>query len=174
MIIVPAPYRVRPLCESDLDALQLIDQRAFPTPTSRATFEYELNENKLAQYHALLEGEMLIGYAGYWVIGDEMHISTIATDLAWRGRGLGELLLLNMLTIAQQCPVNLVTLEVRENNAVAQSLYQKYQFEVAGRRKKYYRDTGEDALLMTRTPLDAPYRNFLEQARIALFARLLG
>lgn len=158
--------------DADLDAVLEIDQRAFPTPTPRSTFTYELSENRLAHYHALLCGETLVGYAGYWVIGDEMHISTIAVHPERRGKGLGELLLLNMLMISQQCPVTMVTLEVRENNSVAQLLYTKYRFDVVGRRKSYYRDTGEDAVLMTRAPLDAPYQNFLQSAAAALFERL--
>jgi ribosomal-protein-alanine N-acetyltransferase len=157
----------------DLDAVLAIDQKAFPTPTKRSLMIHELTENRLAEYHVLLEQETIIGYDGFWMMGDEMHISTIAVDSAQRGKGLGELLLLNMLYIAQQNPFNMATLEVRESNQVAQALYTKYQFEIVGKRKRYYRDTGEDALLMTREPLDAPYRNFLERARITLFSRLL-
>lgn len=158
--------------DSDLEAVLDIDRRAFPTPTPHSTFIYELNENKLAHYHVLTRCETVLGYAGYWLMGDEMHISTLAIHPERRGGGLGELLLLNMLTIAQQNPVTMVTLEVRESNSVAQTLYTKYRFDVVGRRKRYYRDTGEDALLMTRTPLDAPYWNFLERAAATLFARM--
>ncbi|HUM68495.1 MAG TPA: ribosomal protein S18-alanine N-acetyltransferase, partial [Chloroflexota bacterium] len=116
----------------------------------------------------------VIGYAGYWLIGDEVHISTVAMHPEWRGKGLGELLLLNMLALAYAHPANIVTLEVRHTNLSAQQLYLKYQFEIVGRRRRYYRDTGEDALIMTAPPLDARYYQFLESQREQLFWRLTG
>ena len=155
------------------DVLQ-IDKHSFPTPAKPEIFRYELEENKMAEYHCLFEGDKIVGYDGFWVIGDEIHISTIAVHPGWRGKGLGELLLQNTLFIAQKNPITMVTLEVREGNKTAQSLYKKYQFQEVGVRKKYYRDTQEDAVLMTLSPLDAPYSNFLKQANLLLFTRLVG
>ena len=91
----------------------------------------------------------VVGYGGFWFILDEAHISTIAVDPDWRGRRVGEGLFVAMLEQAIDLGAITATLEVRVTNTRAQGLYRKYHFEVVGRRKHYYRDNGEDALLMT-------------------------
>ena len=91
----------------------------------------------------------VVGYGGFWFIVDEAHISTIAVHPDWRGQGVGESMLVNMLEQALDLGALTATLEVRVTNAPAQALYRKYEFEQTGRRKRYYRDNGEDALLMT-------------------------
>ena len=91
----------------------------------------------------------VVGYGGFWFIVDEAHISTIAVHPDWRGQGVGEILFVNMLEQALDLGALTATLEVRVTNAAAQALYRKYEFEQTGRRKRYYRDNGEDALLMT-------------------------
>ena len=106
-----------------------------------------------------------IGYAGFWYIIDEAHVSTIAVHPDWRGHGVGEALFVHLLETALDLGALTATLEVRVSNERAQGLYRKYAFEVVGRRKRYYRDNGEDALLMT-AELPAGYR---EQMR-RLFA----
>lgn len=174
MLTPPPPYHLRPMTMADLTAVAAIDRLSFPTPARPGLFEHEIAGNTLAYYQVLGADTQVIGYAGYWLIGDEVHISTIAVHPDWRGRGLGELLLLNMLTLAYAHPANIVTLEVRHTNTAAQQLYHKYQFEIAGRRRRYYRDTGEDALIMTAPPLDARYYQFLERQKEPLFRRLVG
>lgn len=176
MLQPPSPFALRPLQLADIDAMLPIEQHSFPTPVKASTYVYELTENRLAHYQALTAGDRLIGYAGYWLIADEAHVSIIAVDPGWRGRGLGELLLLNVIAQARAAGAALVTLEVRENNITAQQLYAKCRFEVVGRRRRYYRDTGEDAILMT-LPLDdntAVVDALLFDGREALFARLAG
>jgi ribosomal-protein-alanine N-acetyltransferase len=158
----------------DLTAVYAIDALSFPRPARQGLFEHEVEGNDLAYYQVLTEANVLIGYAGYWLIGDEVHVSTIAVDPAWRGRHLGELLLLNLLLLAYEHPANTVTLEVRRSNTAAQQLYLKYCFEEVGERRRYYRDTGEDALIMTMPTLDAAYYQFLEAQREKLLARLCG
>jgi ribosomal-protein-alanine N-acetyltransferase len=85
---------------------------------------------------------------------DEAHISTIAVHPRWRGRGLGEMALVAMIDAAILRGAAEVTLEVRVSNEVAQSLYRKYAFAQVGRRKGYYQDNGEDALIMTTPRVD--------------------
>ena len=178
MLQPPSPLHLRPLQLSDLAAVVAIEQQSFPTPAKERTYRYELNENKLAHYQALTlrragETEQLIGYAGYWLIADEVHISTIAVDPRWRGHGLGELILINIIYLVYEHEAALVTLEVRESNQIAQELYLKYEFEKVGRRRRYYKDTGEDALLMTvHLQSNEPYRRFLAQKEEQLYARL--
>ncbi len=174
MLTPPPPYHLRPMTMADLTAVAAIDRLSFPTPARPGLYEHELSGNTLAHYQILLTGEETIGYAGFWLIGDEVHISTIAVHPDWRGQGLGELLLLNMLILAYAHPTNIVTLEVRQSNTSAQQLYLKYRFEMVGRRRRYYRDTGEDALIMTAPPPDALFYQFLEHKKEQLFRRLAG
>ena len=173
MLHPPAPFRLRSMTAADLTAVRSIDRRSFPTPARRGLFEYELAQNDIAHYQVLTAGDDgVVGFAGCWIIGDEVHVSTIAVDPDWRGKGLGELLLLNLLHLAGRKPVTMVTLEVRTSNQTAQNLYAKYHFEVVGRRRRYYKDTGEDALIMTVQALNASYSCFVQQQAEKLFARL--
>jgi len=91
----------------------------------------------------------VLAYSGFWVFLDEAHISTIAVRPEYRRRGLGELLIVTMIEDARGLRCRHMTLEVRASNVGAQKLYQKFGFEFVGRRKGYYTDNWEDALLMT-------------------------
>ncbi|MCI0396047.1 MAG: ribosomal protein S18-alanine N-acetyltransferase [Chloroflexi bacterium] len=176
MLKPPPPYRLRAMQLSDIEPVMAIERTAFVTPWSAGAYQRELTKNQLAHYQVLTvqQGDRptrVIGYAGYWVLADEVHISTIAVENAWRGRGLGELLLLNMLFLAFDEAAQMATLEVRKDNVVAQALYRKYGFEVVGERRHYYKDRS-DALIMTVAPLEAAYRAFLREKREALWQRL--
>ena len=93
------------------------------------------------------ERDRIAGYMGLRFQGTEAHLSTIAVHPDWRGKGLGELLLLTAMEEALQLRSSAVTLEVRASNWVAQRLYRKYGFQFTGTHRGYYRD-GEDAWLM--------------------------
>ncbi len=89
-----------------------------------------------------------------------------------RGKHLGELLLLNMMFLVYEHPASLVTLEVRHSNIAAQQLNAKYDFAVVGNRSRYYKDTGENAILMTMTPLNGRYHQFLIAPKNTLLNQL--
>ncbi len=91
----------------------------------------------------------IVGIAGFWVMVDEAHITTIAVRKDCRRQGIGERLLISVIDMAAQMNAKVVTLEVRVSNAPAQALYEKYGFQRVGLRRAYYSDNGEDALLMT-------------------------
>ncbi len=93
--------------------------------------------------------EYIIGIAGFWVMVDEAHITTIAVRNAYRRQGMGERLLIAVTEMAAELKANVVTLEVRASNKQAQALYDKYGFQIVGTRRAYYTDNGEDAVLMT-------------------------
>ena len=104
---------------------------------------------------------------------DQAHIVAIAVREAYRGLGLGELLLAEAVDLAMENHQESVTLEVRKSNLVAQGLYEKYRFLKVGVRKRYYSDNHEDAIIMTTPPIqDDPYREHLEYLRDALAAPL--
>ncbi len=169
------PFRLRPMRLEDLDAIMAIEGNSFPTPWPRSGYEHELTRNEHAHYQVLLgPEEQIIGYGGQWLVAGEGHISIMAVDPAWRGHGLGELLLSTLVQQAEEAGAERVLLEVRVGNLTAQALYQKYQFVEVGRRPNYYRDTGEDALLMTLELDRAGVRQALRQNRAALRARLIA
>jgi ribosomal-protein-alanine N-acetyltransferase len=100
--------------------------------------------------------QSLAGYAGLWLMIDEAHITTIAVRPEFRGRGLGELLLIALTEIALDINAKWLTLEVRVTNSVAQTLYRKYGFKPAGVRQRYYSDNHEDALIMWTDEIQSP------------------
>ena len=90
----------------------------------------------------------LAGFVAARVVGDELRINNIAVRHAWRRRGLGTALLGAAIARGQQMSANTCWLEVRAGNLKAQALYARHGFEIVGRRKNYYREPPEDALLM--------------------------
>lgn len=131
-----------------IDSVLIIDTLCFPTPWSRESFQKEIENNKFARYIIAKKGEVVIGYAGMWLILDEGHITNIAVHPEYRGIGTGKLLLEALIEICKIESVNSITLEVRKSNLVAQSLYKKYGFVEEGIRKEYYGDNREDAIIM--------------------------
>jgi len=179
MLTAP-PFFCRYIQLDDTSEVLAVDALSFPTPMKETMLHYELVENKLAHYQVLVQtisaapmgNERIVGFAGYWLMGDEVHVSTIAVHPEQRGKHLGEFLLLNMLFLAYAHPACLITLEVRQSNIVAQALYAKYDFAVVGERVRYYKDTGENAALMTAEPLNGRYHQFLIAQKNILLAQL--
>jgi [ribosomal protein S18]-alanine N-acetyltransferase len=102
------------------------------------------------------EDRRLVAFLGLWFLLEECHIVTVAVRQAYRGRGLGELLVITSVELATRNNLELLTLECRVSNTVAQKLYDKYGFAIVGRRKRYYSDNNEDALIMTTPPIQTP------------------
>jgi ribosomal-protein-alanine N-acetyltransferase len=92
----------------------------------------------------------LIGLGCYWSILEEAHITILAVHPDYQHQGLGQLLLYALLRDAKRRRLEWATLEVKPSNQAALSLYQKFGFIEAGRRRRYYKDTGEDALILWR------------------------
>ena len=115
----------------------------------------------------------LVGYAGLWLMVDEAHVTTIGVNPEYRGQGVGELLFLGLVDISREMKAERMTLEVRVSNASAQALYRKYGLEVAGMRKRYYSDNGEDAYIMWSEPIASPqFEERIARLREELAARL--
>lgn len=162
------PLHARWMQVDDIERVMPIENAAFPAPWPASAYRYELTRNKLSSYLVLqpqtqspLRHRQILAYGGFWVILDEGHISTIAVHPEWRGHGLGEWMLVALIDAAILRGAEELTLEVRVSNYVAQSLYRKYAFAEVGRRKRYYHDNNEDALIMT-TPRVSD-RTFAEQ-----------
>ncbi len=138
---------VREMTSQDIDKILIIEAASFNTPWSRQAFENEMLNN-LGHYFVAQQDDAVIGYAGFWQIFDEAHITNIAILPDCRGMGLGRQLVAEVIEQARLLGVNFVTLEVRPSNEAALSLYRSFGFEVKGKRPRYYYDTGEDALIM--------------------------
>ncbi len=132
----------------DLDEVLGIERASFSMPWSRGAFLYEMQQNRVARCWVMREDDHTIGYLCLWEIADELHITNIAVHPRSRRQGVGRLLLRGVLEDARERRLRLVVLEVRPSNAEARSLYEGFGFRVIGRRRGYYYDTGEDALVM--------------------------
>jgi ribosomal-protein-alanine N-acetyltransferase len=143
---------IRRMTLDDLTAVMHIDGLSLPTPWSENNFRHELIKNP-ASHLLVAEGSAkdaeILGFIGFWMLVDEAHISTIAVHPNHRRRGIAELLLHAAIQTALPLGAALMTLEVRPTNSAAINLYTKHGFQIVGRRKRYYRDNQEDALLMT-------------------------
>lgn len=144
---------IRRMHIGDMDEVMEVEQASFITPWSRVAFEGEITDNDLACYLVLVDGVRVVGYAGMWIIIDEAHITNVALLPEYRGRGLGEKLMIALMAEARGRGAKSITLEVRASNSPAKRLYAKLGFICCGVRRQYYTDTKEDALIMWREGL---------------------
>jgi len=138
---------VAPMAPADLDEVLVIERHSFPSAWSRGSYERELR-NRSSYYFAARHEDRLVGYIGMWVMVDEAHITTLAVHPGCRRRGLGSHLLRLLIEHARQRGVGRVTLEVREQNLAAISMYRTFGFQQTGVLQGYYGDTGENGLVM--------------------------
>jgi ribosomal-protein-alanine N-acetyltransferase len=144
----PQPVTIRSLGYSDLPQVIAIERRAFPTPWSLAMFVLELSKPS-GICLAAIEERRIVGYLICSRYADVWHLMNIAIDPPARRRGFATALLEEM--IARAGSDASYTLEVRPSNIHAIALYERFGFRSAGTRRRYYQDTGEDALIMWRT-----------------------
>ncbi|HEY7873521.1 MAG TPA: ribosomal protein S18-alanine N-acetyltransferase [Actinomycetota bacterium] len=125
-----------------------IESRVYPRPWSTSLFLSELAQRATRTYLvARLDGEV-VGYVGMMYTANEAHVTNIAVDPSYHGRKIGTRLLLTVVTEAIARGAEIISLEVRVSNLVAQNMYVKFGFSVAGTRKGYYIETNEDAYVM--------------------------
>jgi ribosomal-protein-alanine N-acetyltransferase len=145
----------------DLPAVMEIEEVSFPSPWSIDTYRRELTTRN-GSYWVVRPGvdqpglPRVLAYAGMWILGEEAHITSIATHPEWRQRQLGEWLIIKLVDVARSHGVSAMTLEVRIRNYPALALYEKLGFVAVGLRRGYYQDTGEDARLLTLFAIDHP------------------
>jgi len=142
------PRSVDRMGPEDLDEVLAIERASFSMPWSRGAFLYEMQQNRVARCWVMREDGRVIGYLCLWEIADELHITNIAVHPTRRRQGVGRVLLQGVLEDARERRLRLVVLEVRPSNTEARTLYEGFGFRVIGRRRGYYYDTGEDALVM--------------------------
>ncbi len=134
---------------ADLDQVMEIEPVAFGSHHwSRQSFVNELSNPSGFYFTATDAQGQICGYSGFWLIGEEAHITTLAVHPDLRRQHIGERLLINDITQAESVGANWLTLEVRVSNESAQQLYYKYGFKSLGMRRRYYQDNDEDALVL--------------------------
>jgi ribosomal-protein-alanine N-acetyltransferase len=151
--VSPDSISIRPLGYHDLPQVVAVERRAFPTPWSPAMFVLELSKPSSIAVGAFMSdrrrARSLVGYLIASRYADVWHLMNIAVDPPLRRNGLGRALLGELIgRVGEGEPI---TLEVRPSNPGAIALYERFGFRSAGLRPGYYRDTGEDALIMWRT-----------------------
>ena len=132
----------------DLDEVLAIERASFTMPWSRGAFLYEIEQNRVARCLVVREDGIIVGYMCVWEIADEVHVTNIAVHPAYRRRGIARNLLHGLVANARARELRMIVLEVRPSNHQAIALYESFNFRVTGRRRGYYYDTGEDALVM--------------------------
>lgn len=136
------------MTDADLSDVLSIERDAFPTPWSRENFRFELHSNPFARNRVVRENGELIAYACLWIVGPELKINNIAVRRDRRGAGLGGWLLREVLEYARGEGCTDAELEVRPSNEPARRLYAAHGFREVRRRRGYYQDTHEDAIVM--------------------------
>lgn len=194
-------FLVEPMGLDDISQVRRIEQRTFPNPWPRDSYRREVLDNERARYLVLrraaggraakpaprrpfplnlltlgmdrARADDIVGFAGLWLMMDEAHITTLAVDTPYQGRGLGEVLLLESAKLSRRAGATRMTLEVRVSNLIAQRLYRKYDFADSGIRPRYYSDDFEDALVMWSEDIDQPeFAARLERHEARLLRRI--
>lgn len=139
----------RKMTPEDVEAVHAIEVASFPTPWTLDSFHYEMRENNFAHYVVAEDDNgKIIGFCGMWLVIDSAQITNVAVLETARGQKIGEGLMREAMDIARKHGVDVMSLEVRVSNIVAQNLYRKLGFQEGGIRKGYYTDNQEDALVM--------------------------
>jgi [ribosomal protein S18]-alanine N-acetyltransferase len=144
---VDSGYIFRAAGKDDIDGIHSVEAESFTKPWSLGMFTDEITNNDRARYYVIEYNTEIIAYGGYWCILDEAHITNVAVRPGYRNRGIGEMLLSQIIGTFGKENIIRATLEVGINNKTAIGLYKKAGFTEAGIRKGYY-ENSEDAVIM--------------------------
>lgn len=198
-------YYLAPMRQEDIPEVSKVERQCFSNPWPQSAYRREIrnmtNNYYVVLWHrpnpagtqprhehrgplALLpfvrraepsNADTIAGFAGMWVLYDEAHVTTIGISPHQRGKGLGELLLVELFEQAALRNAEWLTLEVRVSNDTAQGLYEKYGFTRQGVRKRYYSDNGEDAYIMWSPSLrNIDFQDQFERLKDAHLTRMGG
>lgn len=158
------PLEIARMRRRHLRRVLAIEALVYPRPWSGSLFLSEMSQRGTRSYIVgKLQGDV-VGYCGMMFTGPESHITNIGVDPRVQGHKVGTRLLLTQISEAIAQGAETVSLEVRVSNTIAQNLYQKFGFQVVGRRKGYYIETNEDALVMLVEEVPSPvYRERLRR-----------
>lgn len=141
-------FKILPMTGEHIEGVCAVENASFAHPWPKAAFESELENENAFYFTALADNGEVAGYGGFWCVCGEGQITNIAVSPEYRRRHIGNAILENIISLAEEMEAEFITLEVRVSNIAAQALYKKFGFETVGVRKRYYQDNGEDAFLM--------------------------
>lgn len=148
--------KLRRLEKADVPQVARLEQACFSVPWSEASLYQDIVHNDLARYHGAFDGDALIAYMGYWRVLEQAHVTNVAVSPARRRQGIGKQLFGYVLEKAAEEGIESLTLEVRPSNEAALALYHSFGMKEQGRRRHYYSDNGEDALILWLSSLPYP------------------
>lgn len=131
-------FRIEPMTLADIEAVRALEKESFTTTWQEEAFANELTQNPAAHYLVLRADEQVAGYAGFWLVQDEAHVTSIVVKSGFRGQHLGKRLMHALVTRAAERGARWMTLEVRADNPPAQQMYRRFGFARVGIRPKYY------------------------------------
>ena len=138
---------IRKMTAREVPQVAELEKLCFAMPWSEKSVAGEL-DNPLALWLVAMDGESLAGYVGSQTVMDETDMMNLAVDSEFRRQGVGEALVNALTASLKELGSRCLTLEVRDSNGPARALYAKLGFAEAGRRRGYYRDPREDALIL--------------------------
>ena len=138
---------IRKMTEADIAQLAQLEKQCFSDPWSESAFQYEL-QNPLSLWLVASDGENVAGYVGSQTVMGEADMMNLAVSHAYRRKGVGEKLVLDLIQRLNDLQTHSLTLEVRVSNTPAIALYEKLGFIQVGRRPGYYRNPKEDAYIL--------------------------
>ena len=148
---------IRKMTLDDLPAVVELDRMSFSLPWPERSFRFELTDNPASRcWVAEVDGK-LAGMIVVWLLVDEAHVATLATHPDFRRQGIAKKLLSHALQNLVKEGAQSSFLEVRVSNMAAQEMYRKFGYKEAGRRRRYYKDNDEDAILMSLDSLNAEH-----------------
>lgn len=135
------------MTHDDIGEILAIEKASFAAPWTQGMFRQTL-ESPITRSLVLTVEDKIAGYIIFYHAGAEMHIMNIAVHPSYRQRGIAYEMMSRILDLAREYSVEECFLEVRESNFSARFLYERLGFEPVGRRKGYYSETNEDAIVM--------------------------
>ena len=171
MVQIRQQLAIELMRESDVNTVQEIEREIFATPWPRNAYFRELASRSSAHYVVLRQEGLtarppevrvadfdptIVGYGGMWRMYDEAHVTTIGVRRDLHHHGYGRILFAGLVQAAYDMGAKWVTLEVRTTNDNAMRMYEGFGFKVIGRRKGYYTDNGEDAIVMWSDSIQSP------------------
>lgn len=143
-------YSVIPAKREHLEGIEMLEKECFSLPWSRDNLAAYLPDDTHAMLCAVSDTGDVLGYVGLLYVLDEGYIANVAVSDICRRQGIASALIAELVGLARDKKLSFLTLEVRESNAPAIGLYDKFGFSVVGKRKNYYDKPAEDAILMTK------------------------
>jgi len=148
--------RLTEITKAELPQIKLIDQACLGGFWSLEAYEQEIERSNSHLLAVLNSGHVVLGFGCLWTVAEEAHITMLAVRPEYQRQGIGKYLVWGLLATAHDRGMEWATLEVRESNQAAISLYQSFDFAIIGKRPKYYQVSEEDALVLWRKGLHLP------------------